>query len=129
MILETPQQLLRLVRTLPEHLPYSDKVRWPRNYSSHREHWIGWLGEYDGPGYYDRQVWRRSAGFVYNHLHNPGMLIWLAEGVKVDRDTIIAVVNSLPRGIINSVTNAADVRRTLSWQQVTSSPVCRAARR
>ena len=22
-----------------------------------KEHWLGWLGEYDGPGHYGRQTW------------------------------------------------------------------------
>jgi len=37
-------------------------------YTSQKEHWLGWLSEYNGPGAYDRKIWRgRSAKFAYNH--------------------------------------------------------------
>jgi hypothetical protein len=51
-------------------------------YTSQKEHWIGWLSQYDGPGAYNRKTWKgRSAEFAYNHVRCPpmcyGLLRWL----------------------------------------------------
>jgi hypothetical protein len=34
-------------------MPESDRLS-KGSFASHKDHWIGWLEEYDGPGYYDR---------------------------------------------------------------------------
>ena len=81
------------------HLPVSDRFErempggeaeqrraW---YSSQKEHWLGWLAEYDGPGAYSRKNTRkRDAQFVYNHIVNPKMLIWLAEAAGVPKQQL-----------------------------------------
>ena len=46
----TPKQLLAKVRTLEEFLPISGKIGLSHHHDSHRDHWIKWLREYDGPG-------------------------------------------------------------------------------
>lgn len=48
-------------------------------YTSQGEHWQGWLSEYNGGGFYGRKNHNRTAGFTYNHIMCPPMLIWLAE--------------------------------------------------
>ncbi|WP_349630174.1 very short patch repair endonuclease [Bradyrhizobium manausense] len=96
----TPNQLARLIKKLDPHLPISDsfetempggraeqKRAW---YSSQRQHWLGWLTEYKGPGAYDRkEPGGRDAEFVYNHIVNPKMLIWLAEAVGAPRGRLL----------------------------------------
>jgi hypothetical protein len=55
-------------------------------YSSQKEHWMQWLLEYDGPGYYGRKSWEgRTAEFVYSHIGNPSMLLWLAEAAGIPK--------------------------------------------
>lgn len=86
----TPKDLSRIIRRLKPHLPVSTKFEMEMYggvaaqsrawYSSQQEHWLGWLKGYSGPGYYGRKTWRgRDAEFVYNHIVNPQMLMWLAE--------------------------------------------------
>ena len=48
-------ELLAVVRRLPAITPQAAKL--PVNgYETFQEQWIGWLEEYDGPGYYGRAV-------------------------------------------------------------------------
>lgn len=96
----TPKDLARCIRKLKPHLPISDsfdtempggsaeqKRAW---YSSQRQHWLGWLDEYDGPGAYGRrEPGGRDAEFVYNHIVNPKMLIWLAEAAGAPRSRLL----------------------------------------
>ena len=57
----TPDQLGRRISKLREHQPLTirlerslataDPLRLPPWYRSQKEHWLGWLREYDGPDY------------------------------------------------------------------------------
>lgn len=41
-------------------------------YRTQKEHWLGWLRDYDCPGAYGRKVTGgRDSHFVYNHVVNP----------------------------------------------------------
>ncbi len=48
-------------------------------YGSQKEHWIGWLEEYNGAGYYNRKDNNRDAKYIFNHINCPPMLLWLCE--------------------------------------------------
>ena len=94
----TPQQLRKKISRLEEHQPLTTtfeatvaarktrrKDPW---YGSQKEHWLGWLKGYDGPGHYDRATWEVSAGAVYNRVVNSAMLLWLCEASGVPRATV-----------------------------------------
>ena len=44
-------EFIAAIRRLPADPPYGDPNVW---YPNQKEHWLGWLREYDGPGAYDR---------------------------------------------------------------------------
>ena len=53
-------------------------------YGSQKEHWLGWLREYNGPGAYGRQTGKtRDAQFAFNHGQCAPMLFWLAEALEM----------------------------------------------
>ena len=86
----TPDQLRRRISKLSERQPLTirlerslataDPFRRPPWYRSQKEHWLGWLREYDGPGYFGRRDWGRSAEFVYNHVVCPPMVLVTRSG-------------------------------------------------
>ena len=70
-------QFISAIRRLPPDEPRSQPGVW---YRTQKEHWLGWLGEYHGPGAYGRAPSEeRDARFVYNHIVCPEMLLWLIE--------------------------------------------------
>jgi hypothetical protein len=74
-------------RALVESGVWSDEGVW---YKTQKEHWLGWLSEYDGPGAYSRKSWSgRSAEYVYNHINCPPMLLWLAEAAGVSKRHVL----------------------------------------
>jgi hypothetical protein len=70
--------MLRAVRRLSATMPESDRLD-KGGYQTHKDHWIGWLSEYDGPGYYGRSDWNVDARTVYQRLNNGRMIVWLNE--------------------------------------------------
>jgi hypothetical protein len=77
---------------------------------------FGWLSEYDGPGGYARKTHSgRSAEFVYNHINNPAMLLWLAEAAGVSKDRLRAAKRAALMARPNGGTHCAVIRRIIPW--------------
>jgi hypothetical protein len=88
---------------------------WIRNngwYSSQKEHWLGWLREYTGPGYYGRKVPTRTAEFVYNHVVCPPMVLWLGEASGVPKITARKAMRGALTAKTSLASQAAAVRRS-----------------
>lgn len=88
-------------------------------YSSQKEHWMGWLREYDGPGAYGRATHSgRDARYIYNHIQCAPMLFWLAEAVGVPDAQLDAafkaVVESKPRG----ASQCGALRKVIPWDEI-----------
>jgi hypothetical protein len=126
----TPRLLLRKIKKLRVRAPitasygralivrgvWDDKGVW---YTSQKEHWLGWLSEYDGPGAYDRKSWTgRSAQFVYNHIGCPPMLLWLAEAAGVSSTKVLGAKRSALSARGNRATHCALIRRTIPWPMI-----------
>ena len=88
-------------------------------YRHQKEHWLGWLAEYGGPGAYGRTPDAgRDAAYVYNHIQCAPMLFWLSEALRVDDGMLgrafAAVIAADPRG----ASQCAALRRVLPWGTV-----------
>ncbi|OAN78364.1 hypothetical protein A8B82_10735 [Sulfitobacter sp. EhC04] len=87
-------------------------------YRSQKEHWLGWLAEYDGPGAYGRSHAERDARFVYNHIQCAPMLFWLSEALETPKEildqTFKAVVAAPNRG----AQQCSALRGHLRWDQI-----------
>lgn len=88
------RDLICLLRWKREHYPVSDEMEARHPYSvdkwyrSQKEHVLGFLREYDGPGAYDRKGFGHTARFWWNHFQCPPGLIWAAEALGVDGETV-----------------------------------------
>ena len=86
------KEMRAIIELLPNHGEYSQKLeahsllainRTP-TYKSQKEHWLGWLGDYDGPGFYQRKTHAgRDAKYIYNHIMCSPMLLYLPEALGV----------------------------------------------
>ena len=129
--IETHSHLRRVIRRLSPKSPltnrFSERWRKLRNrvvgqqerkrvwYKTQHEHWLGWLGEYDGPGGYNRKNSDRSAEFVYNHIVNPQMLIYLAEAVKVNRVLLAKAMKAALSHRASMSAMSSAIRRIIPW--------------
>jgi hypothetical protein len=88
-------------------------------YTTQKEHWIGWLSQYDSPGAYNRKTLSgRSAEFVYNHINCPPMLLWLAEAAGVLRREVLAAKRSALAARKSRGTHCAVIRKVIPWSMI-----------
>lgn len=108
------EQLLAKVRELPEDEPIDNTRKW---YRTQKEHWIGWLKQYRGPGAYGRVGGnKRDAKFVYNHIVEPKMLLYLIRAAGVDARLMNAAEEAAAAASgATLMAQSAAVRRTVPW--------------
>lgn len=121
----TPEALRRHIQKLHEAQPIAESLERSLNrlqpsvrptwYSSQKEHWLGWLGDYDGPGFYGRRNWDRSAAFVYNHVNCAPMVLWLAEALAMPKAAVRAAAREALDAGPGPGSRSAAVRRVLPW--------------
>ena len=104
-----------ITESLERYLRRLDGTSRPTRYRSQKEHWVGWLGEYDGPGFYGRRNWDRSAAFVYNHINCAPMVLWLAEALAMPKTDLRAASSAARDAAPGPGSRSAAVRRFLPW--------------
>ena len=114
----TIQELLRAVRRLRAATPISDRLS-KGGYDTHKDHWIGWLEEYDGPGFYGRSNWKVDARAVYQRLNNGHMIVWLNEAAGEGAGPIRTTIRQMKlRGNGRKQTEAKIARARHPWESV-----------
>lgn len=123
----TPRTLRAYIRPLPEYLPRTQAMEsriqvgvgfdgaW---YRSQKEHWLGWLAEYDGPGAYGRSRAKRDARFVYNHIQCAPMLFWLSEALETPSDVLDMTFQAVVAAPNRGAQQCAALRAHLPWDQI-----------
>jgi hypothetical protein len=124
----TPQQLAAKIRKLRETVPMTTEFErvltrreiWSSSrawYASQKQHWLGWLSEYRGSGYYGRKNFHRSAEFVYNHIVCPPMVLWLAEASGVPK---LKVADAKDAALSSRTLQAqsAAIRKIIPWEMI-----------
>jgi hypothetical protein len=125
----TPRQLATKIRKLRERVPTTTEFErvlikrgtWGTTrlwYTSQKQHWLGWLSEYDGAGFYGRKNSNRSAEFVYNHIVCPPMVLWLGEAAGVPRAKVAAAKKAALSARPHLPAQSAAVREIISWEMI-----------
>jgi hypothetical protein len=111
------REMLRAVRRLPATMPESDAL-YKSGYETHKDHWVGWLSEYDGPGFYGRNDWNVDARGVYQRLNCGPMIVWLNEAAGERPALIRATIREMTlRGSGRAQTEAKIARAHHPWER------------
>ena len=103
------------IRYLRPDAPVSNPKKW---YLTQKEHWIGWLSEYNGPGAYGRKTGvHRDAKFAYNHVVQPELLLYLATASGVDGE-LVAAANRAFENRKSLMQAAGAIRAIIPWETV-----------
>jgi len=105
------------IRHLPSDRPRVRPGKW---YLTQKEHWLGWLREYHGAGFYGRQTdVRRDARFAYNHIVDARMLLWLAKAAGIGA-RVLTEARSAEQRAKTLQAKAAAVRKVVPWHLIES---------
>ncbi len=108
-------RFIKAIQTLPSDEPRIYPKKW---YTTQKEHWLGWLRDYHGPGAYGRRSeTRRDAEYIYNHVVEVGMLLWLIEAAGVEPRLVSAARQSAVKVTVLAQKSAA-VRKHVPWAEV-----------
>lgn len=125
----TPKQLSRKIRPMRDRPPITSGFEraldesgiWSLRefkYASQKEHWLRWLGEYDGPGYYGRKKRHESAEFAYNHIVCPPMVLWLGEASGVRKSKVLEPKRAALSAGSSLPALGAATRKIIPWEQI-----------
>src|SRR5712692_5349991 len=111
-------RFIRAIRRLPSDKPVLDRRKW---YRTQREHWLGWLADYHGPGAYGRVTGKkRDAQYAYNHIVEPKMLLWLIAAVGVK--PVLVRTARLASGRVSTLPGkSASIRKHVPWSVVATA--------
>ena len=116
----TPPVTLSFEKALTKQGTWSTEGVW---YRSQKEHWLGWLAEYDGPGAYGRKTTvTRSAEFAYNHVVCPPMVLWLGEASGVKRSLVNQAKKAGLEASRKLQGKCAAIRKIVPWSKNCCEP-------
>lgn len=123
-----PLVLRAHIRPLPEYLPRTRAMEesigvgvgfdgaW---YRSQKEHWLGWLSEYNGPGAYGRSEQSpRTSEYAYTHIQCAPMLFWLAEALDASEHCLAAGFEAVLDIPEKGARQCAALRRCIPWAEI-----------
>ena len=107
------KKLAQAIRKLPSDEPRNYPRKW---YRTQKEHWLGWLGEYGGPGAYGRKGSKdRGAKFVYNHIIEYRMLLWLIDAAGLE-SKLVKMAKAVVDTEKSLQANSATIRKIVPWE-------------
>mgnify|MGYP001583383595 CR=1 FL=1 len=99
-------------------LPEDRRRRTDAWYESQKEHWLGWLLDYNSPGAYNRKITSgRTAKDVYNHIVCPELLTYLADASGVSR-RLVKEARQIERAGGTQMRRAGQIRKRIPWAVV-----------
>jgi hypothetical protein len=108
-------RFVQAIQGLPSDDPKVTPGKW---YKTQKEHWLGWLKEYDGPGAYDRKGGgHRDARFAYNHIVEYRMLLWIIEAAGMD-SKLVRKAKSVVDNKKSLQANSAAIRKIVPWEML-----------
>ena len=110
------QQLTEIIEKLPADTKVPFGAKGYNNYNTQKDHWLGWLDSKSTTGTYQRKdTSGRGAKYVYNHIMEPKMLLWLISASSINSELLEKVTKE--SNINNSMASScATIRKIVSWQ-------------
>lgn len=109
----TIAEFIAAIEGLKKRTPQSDEFSLPAGHASFKSQWLSWLDEY----LTDRQNAHDDAEWVYKHLNNGRMIVWLNEAAGEDLRIIRAAIAAM-EGREPPQTEAKYARRVLPWESL-----------
>lgn len=115
---KSTEWLIEAIRNIPADEAVEHGHPGYNNYTTQKDHWLGWLDPNSGTGTYARKSRpERDARYVYNHIVEPKMLLWLISASGVDRDHVNVAIKAAESATSMQGRSAA-IRKNVPWPEV-----------
>ena len=111
------EKLINVIKKLPADKEVPSGTQGYSRYHTQKAHWLGWLSKKPGAKYYRQDAPNRGAKFVYNHIMEPKMLLWLISASGVD-DKLIANAQINADNAKTMASSCAAIRKVVSWEDL-----------
>ena len=102
---ESIKWLIDVIKQLPADAEVKTDHEGYNNYTTQKDHWLGWLDPELGTGTYSRKSKPgRDAKYVYNHIVEPKMLLWLISAAGIDTE------------LVGAAKAGADAAKSMQWK-------------
>lgn len=106
------------IRSLPPDEPVTNRQHGYNNYTTQKDHWLGWLNPNSGTGTYPRKSGPdRNARYVYNHVVEPKMLLWLISAAGVSQE-LVQIAKKAADDKSPLASKSAAIRKIVPWSEV-----------
>jgi deoxyribodipyrimidine photolyase-like uncharacterized protein len=106
---------IKAIKPLASDSPVENARVW---YRTQKEHWLGWLNEYEGPGAYGRKTGiRRDAKSVYNHVVCPELLMYLIRAIPLHPELVKAAEKAYLTGS-SKMEKSGAIRKVVAWKEI-----------
>jgi len=111
---------IQAIRRLPSDESVTNEQGY-NNYTTQKDHWLGWLDPNSGTGTYPRSdAPNRDAKYVYNHIVEPKLLLWLISAANVESDLVQAAIHAAESKTAMASKSAA-IRKNVPWAEVAAA--------
>jgi len=110
------ESLAKIIEKLPSDKEVLTGTQGYNRYRTQKAHWLGWLDSKSTTGTYQRKdAPERDSKYVYNHIMEPKMLLWLisASGVQPELVERAKEEASAKKSMASS---CAAIRKVVPWQ-------------
>jgi len=105
----------RAIEALPSDEPVALGTPGYNRYTTQKAHWLGWLNPAAGTGTYPRsEAPGRDAKYVYNHIVEPKLLLWLIAASGVN-PSVVQAAQQAAASVSKLPGKSAAVRRVVPW--------------
>ena len=112
------EKLIDVIQKLPSDKEVSIGTQGYNLYRTQKSHWLGWLDSKSNTGTYQRKdLPNRGAKFVYNHIMEPKMLLWLITASGID-NKLIANAQKDSDNARTMASSCAAIRKVVSWEDL-----------
>ena len=108
------EKLIEVIKKLPSDKKVPSGTQGYSRYFTQKAHWLGWLSKKPGAKYYRQDAPNRGAKFVYNHIMEPKMLLWLISASGVDKK-LVTKARENSENAQTMASSCACIRKVVPW--------------
>jgi len=109
------EQFIKIIETLPSDDEVVVGTQGYSRYRTQKAHWLGWLTKKPGAKYFRQDAPNRGAKYVYNHIMEPKMLLWLISALDLQPE-LVELAKKEATNKKSMASSCAAIRKTVPWQ-------------